>query len=79
MATVRQHETRIGDTPCKISYVQTPAIRGAREAGVPMEPDLMDGFEILEVLDLDGRPWKALADQMTGEDEDRIFDELEGA
>ena len=69
--------THIAGIPCRIQYNLFPAIRGAREGGVPMEPDTQAGFEITEVLDAHGRPAPWLKRKMTPQDEDRILTQIE--
>lgn len=75
--TMHELSTHIAGIPCCIQYNLFPAIRGAREGGVPMEPDTQAGFEITEVLDARGRPAPWLEQKMTVEDEDRILTQIE--
>ncbi|MCR4332352.1 MAG: hypothetical protein NUV34_06575 [Sulfuricaulis sp.] len=69
-------ETKIAGIPCLVRYNRLPAIRGARERGVPMEPDVSDGFEILGVLDPRGRPAPWLEAKLTSAETDRIVDQI---
>ena len=70
-------DTHIAGIPCRICYQSFPAIRGARESGVPMEPDTQAGFDITEVLDAHGRPAPWLKRKMTPDEEDRILTHIE--
>ena len=70
-------DTTIGGVPCRIRYQEFPAIRGRRESGVPMEPDMPAGFEITAVLDKDGKPAPWLENKLTREEEDRILTHIE--
>lgn len=70
--------TRIAGIPCLVRYNRLPAIRGARERGVPMEPDVSEGFEITGVIDPRGRPAPWLEAKLTDAVVDRIVGELEG-
>ena len=67
----------IAGIPCRIRYQEFPAIRGRRESGVPMEPDLPERAEITEVLDAHGKPAPWLESKMTPADEDRILTHIE--
>ena len=70
-------DTTIAGVPCRIRYQEFPAIRGRRESGVPMEPDMPAGFEITEVQDSHGRPAPWLERKLTEADEDRILTHIE--
>ena len=70
-------DTHIAGIPCRIRYESFPAIRGARESGVPMEPDTQARVEITEVLDAKGRPAPELEKKMTDAEEDRILTHIE--
>ena len=73
----RTLDTSIAGIPCRIQYNRFPALRGAREGGVPMEPDTQAGFDITEVLDARGRPAPWLKRKMTPDEEDRILTHIE--
>ena len=65
----RTLDTHIAGIPCRIQYNLFPAIRGAREGGVPMEPDVSERGEITAVIGL-GR-------ELTVDEEDQILTHIE--
>lgn len=74
---IRTLDTHIAGIPCRIQYNRFPAMRGARESGVPMEPDVSYRTEITAVLDADGRPTPRLEQKMTPSEEDWILTQIE--
>ena len=62
-------DTHIAGIPCRIQYDRFPAIRGAREGGVPMEPDLPERAEITAVI--------GLGHELTVAEEDKILTQIE--